>query len=138
MYQQKDDLFFSWYVLIFCIFIIFQTNCGMYIWTGDRKSYTIHILHGCLEFYCVQSSENMHGGQNRWSTKAHSSPDFMPWNLSNSQIMKKNVWCFALKIISFRPTPLLENMYISNFGTGYDVPKTKVSLIVISDSFSYF
>lgn len=39
MYQQKDDLFS---LGIFCIFIIFQTNCGMYIWTGDRKSYTIH------------------------------------------------------------------------------------------------
>ena len=66
MYQQKDDLF-SLGMYLFFVFLSFfkQIVVGISIWTGDRKSYTIHILHGCLEFYCVQSSENMHGGQNR-------------------------------------------------------------------------
>ena len=136
MYQQKDDLFFSWY--LFFVFLSFFKQIVVCIYGLEIESHTLYIYYMAVWSSIVQSSENMHGGQNRWSTKAHSLPNFMPWNLSNSQIMKKNVWCFALKIISFRPTPLLENMYISSFGTGYDVPKTKVSLIVISDSFSYF
>ena len=54
MYQQKDDLFFSWY--LFFVFLSFfkQIVVCISIWTGDRKSYTIHILHGCLEFYCTK------------------------------------------------------------------------------------